>query len=499
MFVGLDIGTSGTKAALLDAKGQVLCSHQVSYGFSNTAKGYRELDAEEVWRAAKCCLAKVGHGQEVRTISVSALGEAIVFLDADGRVMAPGITGTDVRGTEELAKLREQFSEHHLVDVTGQNLSVIYSANKILWVKNHRRELYEQAWKILTFQDFILYRLSGECRIDYSMACRTLFFDIDTMDWSEPLLEGMGISREKLAVPCAAGTVVGTLRNSLAEELGLQSGVKIVTGTHDHICNAIGSGVCEAGDCANTVGTTEGLTAVVRRSELTTENIEKYQISCEPFAVPGLYNTVAWNNTSGVLLRWFATEFVKEKRPEQLLETFAELNGSMKEEPTSLLVLPHFSGAATPYMDTDSLGAILGLTLDTRREDIYKALMEGANLELALILESLLHAGMQPRKIIATGGALSPQLLQIKADVLGLPVWTVKNRQTGTLGGAMLGAVADQKFSTVKEAAEAMVMLDAVYEPDAGRSAVYKEKKEIYRRLYPSICEISHAMIAMRK
>ena len=159
---------------------------------------------------------------------------------------------------------------------------------------------------------------------------------------------------------------------------------------------------------------------------MTTESIENYQISCEPFAVKNLFNTVAWNNTSGVLLRWFVNEMVKEEKPEVIISTFAKMNKLMSAEPTDLFVLPHFSGAATPYMDSRSKGAVLGLTLDTKREDIYKALMEGANYELAVILEDLQQAGLGLKKIVANGGAISPELLQIKADILGVPVHTVK-------------------------------------------------------------------------
>ncbi len=371
-------------------------------------------------------------------------------------------------------------------------MSTLYSANKILWLKKHQPEIYHKAYKILTFQDYIIYRLCHETVIDYSMASRTLLFDINKKDWSDELLSWSGINREKLACPAPAGSEAGTLEGSLAEKLNLPKSVKIVTGTHDHICNTIGSGVCEAGICSNTVGTTEGLTAVLERSALSSESIENYQISCEPFAVAGLYNTVAWNNTSGVLLKWFVNQMVQEEKPEDIISTFAKMNAKMSTEPTDLFVLPHFSGAATPYMDSESRGAVLGLTLDTKREDIYKALMEGANYELAVILDDLQHAGLQLRKIVASGGAISPELLQIKADILGVPVYTVKNRQTGTLGGAILGSVVSGEYASIKEGVQAMVTENQVYEPDVRRNRIYREKFEIYKQIYPSIAEISH-------
>lgn len=492
MYIGLDIGTSGTKASLIQPDGTVLRNAQISYGFCNTRDGCRELDPKEVWKVVTECLKKAGKDMPVKTITVSSLGEAMVPVNPQGEPLSVSITGTDQRGTDELAYLVRAAGREHLTDVTGLNLSTIYSANKLLWIRRNQPELFKRTWKFMTFQDYVVYRLSGTAVIDYSMASRTMLFALSDLDWSEELLKAAGLERKLLSTPVPAGTVAGSIRKELAEELGLPPDVKIVAGTHDHICNALGCGVAEKGSCADTVGTTEGLTAVLTREQLSSEEIEKYQISCEPFAVKGLYNTVAWNNTSGVLLKWFVTEFVRDEKKEGLTKAFARMNQEMKPEPTGLLVLPHFSGAATPYMDSASKGVILGLTLDTKREEVYKALMEGANLELALILSGLTKAGLVVDKVVATGGALSPELLQIKADILALEIQTVREKQTGTLGGAILGAVAAGDFPDIRTAAEAMVKKGRSYEPDTARSRIYREKLELYREVYPSTAKISH-------
>lgn len=491
MYIGLDIGTSGAKAALVDEIGNIKGVGQVSYSFSNTSKGFRELNAQEVWMAALKCLKDAASGAKVDTITVSCLGEAIIPVNQEGEPISPGIIGTDIRGTEELNNITRFFGVRRLTEITGLNLSSIYSVNKILWLKKHQSEIYKKAYKILTFQDYIIYRLCHEPVIDYSMASRTLLFDINDKKWSELLLVWCDISENKLAVPVPAGSVAGILDTKLAWELNFPTDTRIVVGTHDHICNAIGSGVCDVGNCADTVGTTEGLTAILGQTALKPGYIEEYQISCEPFAVQGLYNTVAWNNTSGILMKWFVSEVLKEKS-EKIISSFFRMNKEMDSNPTDLFVLPHFSGAATPYMDSYSKGAILGLTLDTKRIDIYKALMEGANYELRVILEMLQHTGLKISRLVATGGALSSELLQIKADILGLPIYTVKNRQTGTLGGAILGAVTMGIYRSIREAVQNMVAEDRNYEPDESRVSIYNEKFKIYKSIYPSISEINH-------
>lgn len=494
MYIGLDVGTSGTKAALIDGRGKVLASHQVSYNFSDARQGHRELDAEEMWRAVKICLEAVGAGQEVKMITVSTLGEAVTPIDRAGNPLSGCITGTDIRGTEELEILKDLIGPERLVDITGLNLSTIYSANKILWMKKYTPEIYEKAWKILTVQDYVVYRLCGQPICDYSIASRTCLFDVGTFQWSQEILEKTGICREKLSHPHPSGTVAGEIFSDLKKELGLVGTVRVAAGSHDHICNALGCGVYQEGSSSDTMGTTEGFTAVLRRKQLPSENVEKYQISCEPFVLPQFYNTVAWNNTSGVLLRWFVQEFVKEESPDTIIKTYARLNEEMEKEPTRLLILPHFSGAATPYMDSRSKGAILGLTMDTRRQDIYKALMESVNLELALILECMEAAGLQVNKITATGGALSPQLLQIKADVLGREIGTVENKQTGTLGCAILGSVAAGDYHSLEEAIEAMVRPACSYEPNQERNKIYKDRLDVYKKLYPALAEISRVL-----
>lgn len=491
MYIGLDVGTSGTKAALVNKSGKIILHHHVNYNFSNTERGYRELDSDMVWEAVKKCLLHVGGGKKVKTITVSTLGEAIIPVDQEGNPLCYSILGSDIRGGKQLDWLIRTVGKENLLEITGQSLSPIYSINKILWLKDNQKNIIDRAWKIFTFQDFIIYRLTGKAVIDYSMASRTLAFDTRYMDWSNELLSQVGLSRELFSEVKPSGSIVGNLKSNIRKELHLSEEVKVITGTHDHICNTIGCGVYQDGWCCNVVGTTEGLTGVIKKEQLTTQDIDTYQISCQPFAKTGLFNTVAWNNTSGVLLRWFVQEFQKGQKKENIVDQYMQLNDAMLDEPTDLYILPHFSGAATPYMDENSKGAILGLTMNTKAEEIYKALMEGANYELAFILECLKNTGLQIEKIVATGGALSPQLLQIKADILGIEIMTIDNKQTGTLGGAILGAIAVNDFKTIEEAKLSMVNFSKIYTPNSKNHQIYQEKLKVYKKIYPAIKDIN--------
>ena len=489
MYMGLDIGTSGVKAALVDGQGNIIRHHHVSYGFSNTSRGWRELSPEEVRSGARACMAAAGGGYPVKTVTVSALGEAVMLCDKSGRCLSPGITGTDIRGAGLFPDFLKKVGEKEFTEITGLNPSAIYSVSKLMWFMEHQQELYGRAAMAFTFQDFLIYTLSGIRAIDYSMASRTGLFDCNENIWSDRLLEASGIRKGLLSGPVRGGTVVGRILPEEACELNLPQNVLIVAGTHDHICNAIGCGAVKEGWCANTAGTTEGLTVVLDREKMIPGKVQRHHIACEPFVKGGLFNTVAWENTSGVLLKWFVDEFVREKGSD-IKQIFSWLNEHMEPGPTGILVLPHFSGAATPHMDEQSKGAMVGLTLDTKRTDLYKAMMEGINYELALIMEALMEAGVEVGKIVSTGGSLSPQLLQIKADILGREIHTVESRQTGSLGGAMLGAVAFGEYSDLESAAACMVRPGLTYEPDRITHELYAEYMNQYRRFYPAVKSI---------
>ena len=486
MYMGLDIGTSGVKAALVDGQGNIMRQHQVSYGFSNTSGGWRELNPEEVCLGARACMAAAGGGYPVRTITVSALGEAVILCDGSGRCLCPGITGTDIRGAELFSAFLDKVGEKEFIEITGLNPSAIYSVNKLMWLKKNYQDLYGRAAMVFTFQDFLIHTLAGARTIDFSMASRTGLFDCNENSWSDRLLETSGIREGLLSEPVRGGTVVGRILPNEAFELNLPQDTLIVAGTHDHICNAIGCGAVKEGLCANTAGTTEGLTAILNKRNMIPGRAQRHHIACEPFVTDGFFNTVAWENTSGVLLKWFASEFVREKGKD-VKQVFSWLNEHMEPGPTGILVLPHFSGAATPHMDEHSRGAVLGLSLDTRRSDLYKAMMEGINYELYLIMEALLEAGIEIGQIISTGGSLSPQLLQIKADILGRNIHTVRNQQTGSLGGAMLGAVAFGEYDNLETAAAVMVHSGITYEPDRTSHELYAEYMNQYRRVYPAV------------
>lgn len=488
MYVGIDVGTSSVKVGCFDPAGNELASNKIEYDLYSKSPGYKELDPDLVFLSTMRCLKEIFmQVKNVKSISVSALGEAVVFLDKDNHPLSNIIVGTDIRGQEELQELTNKVGGEKLVDISRVNLSSIYTVNKILWIRNHYPALYKKARRICTVQDYIIGKLCGNYVIDYAMASRTLLFDSINKNWSPFLLSATEIDEKLLSTPVLAGTKAGTLRPKIAKELDCRPGIAVLAGSHDHVCNALGAGVIKKGWCSNGCGTTEGLTAIVSMTK-DLGVISGQQISFEPFVLDGVYNTVAWNNTSGAMYRWFINHFVDNSSPYAYLET------QIPETPSNLMVLPHFSGAATPNMDARSKGAILGLTLQTKPYEIFQALIEAANFELYSILHALSGSAINVTNIVSTGSALSETVLRIKTNILGVPIRTVKCKQTGALGGAILGAVSNGDYHTYGEAVKEMVHYGDTYYPDGRIHKMYAERYGLYACLYSNLSSINHRL-----
>ncbi|HHT43601.1 MAG TPA: sugar kinase [Firmicutes bacterium] len=497
MFLGVDIGTTGLKTCLVDREGRVIRKAYRKLRTYGLDQNKRELNPQEIFAGVLETIqeAAAGLGSQVELITVSSLGEAIVPVDKTGQPLMNSMIGTDPRGSEELAWIKGLFPPEELTRITGLNLSSIYSLNKIMYLKRNEPSIFEHTWKFFCIADYVLYMLTGAACMDYSLASRTMAFDFNEYKWSEKILGACGVSAELLPTPVPCGTVVGTLHRELAQELGLPPETKAAVGGHDHIFNAIGSGAVTPGVCSNAVGTTEGFTAYLGQQRLDTKTIAENNISCQPFVLPNTFNTVAWHNTAGALLNWFAATFFAGWPQQDVPKILNDMNAACKREPSRLMVLPHFAGSTTKHMDERAKGAILGLTVFSTKEEIYKALLEGSTYELMMIFQALLTAGVQMDRIVVSGGGSnSPVWLQTKADVLGRPITRVACAETGAVGSAILAAVNCGHYKSLAEAAEAMVEYGETIEPDQKYHALHLERFEEYQTLYERLRPLNHLL-----
>jgi len=500
-LLGLDVGTTGAKAVAFDLGGGILGQAYQEYPWLHLGEGKVEMEPEKVWEAVKVVVQaatrEAGGRDPVRAIAVSSMGEGVTAVDREGNPLRNSIVSFDSRTEEQVGWWEENMGRERIFGITGMGLHPMYTINKVMWIKKHEPEIYAQASRFLCFEDFAIFKLCGEAMIDYSLAGRTMAFDVVKGCWSREMLEAAGIEERLLAKPVPSGTVAGKIRREVADELGLREDVAIVTGGHDQPCGALGTGVVSGGMAVNSTGTVECVTAAFEKP-LLSDSMLRYNFCCYHHANPGMYLTIGFSFTGGSLLRWYRDNLGWEESEEAERtgrDVYEVIISKATAGPVDLFVQPHFTVTANPWFDPHSTGAILGLTLATSKGDIIKAMLEGLGYEMRLIMTLLEECGVGIRELRCIGGgAKSPIWLQLKADLFGREVKTVEVSEATCLGAAILAGVGIGEYANAAEAARELVKVKETYEPRPELAEEYERRFEIYRQIYPTLAPLAHRL-----
>ncbi|MFO7611567.1 MAG: FGGY-family carbohydrate kinase [Clostridia bacterium] len=493
---GLDIGTGGCKCTMFADSGKVSTYSYMEYSPEKTPSGYIELNPDLVWKSVLHVLKQAveGHsGENIKAMCITSFGEAGVFLDKDGNVLRNSLLYTDFRGKEQSQKFLNKLGLEKIVSRSGHIPHPMYSFSKIMWVMDNEPEIYKATDSFLQYSDFILFKLSGSKFVDWSLASRTCLFNIKEKIFDELLLDAADIDAGIFPAPVQPGTAVAKIKPGLALELGLDKNVKLILGGHDQICAALGAGVIKAGSAVNGIGSVDCITPLfdnpVMNSKMTDSGF-----SCVPYMIPDHYVTYAFNYSGGALLRWYVKKFgngalngwdAADSNIYQALESRAP------KSPTNLLVLPHFQGAATPYMDTDATGAIIGLTSDTDAFSLYRGIMEGVAYEAKVNIDALLESGIAIDRISTCGGgSRSPMWMQLRADIFNIPVDALEVEEAGTLGAAIMAGTACGIYKSLEDGVKRLVRIKDTYYPDEENALFYKKQYSKYKKIYGGIKEI---------
>jgi xylulokinase len=493
-LLGIDVGTTGCKAAVFSREGYVLASAYEEYDNLRPRSGWAELDAAEVWEKVKGAVSKAVSevaSDPIKALAVSSLGEAMVPVTEDRQVLGPSILNFDVRGEEYLGTLGNILADNHLYRINGNTLGNHYGLTKLIWIKEHQPDLYERADKFLLWGSFVPFMLGAEPVVDYSLANRTLLFDLERQGWSEELLELAGLDRSKLPDTAPSGTVMGTVSDSVASELGLPANVSIVTGAHDQCANAVGCGVIREGQAVYGMGTFMCITPVFSRRREPSVMIER-GVNTEHHAVPGKFVSFIYNQ-GGSLVKWFRDTFATaEHRQAQDAgrDVYDDLFAEIPDGVSPTVVLPHFATTGPPQFISDSCGVLAGLRLETSRGDILKGIVEGVTYYLLECVESLPPTGIEIAEYRAVGGgSKSDAWLQMTADILQRPLVRPKVTEAGALGAAIIAGVGCGVFPSYEAGVEAMVNLERSFEPDPRKQALHARRFEKYKRLWPLMAD----------
>lgn len=489
-LLGIDVGTTGCKVIALATDGTLLASAGREYHVLRPQPGYAELDSADVWAKIQDCIREVAAQtthDPVVALSVSAMGESMTPVSQNREILGNCILGFDIRGEEAVAKLAA-IDELTFLARSGNLVGGVMGGPKLIWLRDHQPELFEKTWKFLGWEDFVGFMLGGEPIIDYSLANRTFFFDLRGESWSAETLDYIGMPADKLPKPAQAGTVIGTVAPEMADQLGLPPNVKIVLGAHDQGTSAVGAGVIRPGMAVCSMGTFICITPTYDTIP-PVEQVYAARLNVEHHPLPGLYVSFYWNLTGGALLKWFRDTFtaVEMQQVEAVGgDIYAHLMSEMPDEPTRLMMLPHFAHTGPPYYDTRPNGIITGLSLETSRGEFVKGLLEGMTYYFREGLAYMARADITIDEYRVTGGgARSNEWLQIQADILGRPVVRTEITEATALGAAIIAGVGAGVFDSAESAIEAIVRIDRTFEPDPQRQAIYDEKFAQYHLLYP--------------
>ncbi len=520
LLIGLDIGTSGCKAAVFREDGTLLTSANREYSIEMPIPGWAEQDAEQVWRLAQDALREIlatlsqemACRERVAALSLSVQGEAIIPVDGAGRALRSAILGMDTRTVAQNAWLRERFDAARLYARTGMPVHTVNTLPKLLWLQDHEPQTWASASHFLLYEDFLIQKMTGERVVSRCLASRTQLYDLRADAWAAEILDVLELSPSRLSEVQPAGVVIGRMRADLAADLGFSGSPLVVTGGHDQACGALGVGLTRPGLAMVSTGTAEVVELTLSAAKLDevlgrgeggdggardSGRASLYQgnVSVYAHTAPDLYLAMTLNHSGGLILRWYRDTFGRGAKREARvgsqdsdLDAYDLLLAEASPEPSPLLLLPHFAGSGTPSFDTASKGALLGLTFATTKADVVKAILEGLTFELRLNLDLLQGAGLAITELRAIGGGARSELwLQLKADITGIPVVVPRVVDAACWGAALLAGHGAGCFPSLHHAAVDTVALDRAFEPQFDRQRRFAQRYQLYQELYPKL------------
>jgi len=488
LLLGLDIGTSSSKAVLARPDGAIVDAAETAHGVSMPQPGWVEHDAELVWWAdIQALIARFDERQRaaVRGVCVSGIGPCLLSIGAKGEPLRPAILyGVDTRATAEADELTERFGADEVVSVGGSPLTSQAVGPKLLWLRRHEPEVWASTRRFLMASSFAVMRLTGEYVLDHHSAsqCNPLY-DLGRSCWREDWAQEVapGIEFPRLLWP---GEVAGTLSAEAAAETGLPSGIPVAAGTIDAWSEAFGAGVAAEGDTMLAYGTTMFIVHVAPHA------VPDPRLWLTAGVAPGSRTVAAGMATSGALTTWFRT-IAGDPAFEQLL---AEA-GQTAPGADGLVVLPYFAGERTPLFDPMARGAMLGLTLRHTRGHLYRALLEATAFGVRHNLETIESAGGRPRRLVAVGGGTRGGLwAQVVSDVTGreqdLPAPSIgASYGDAHLAGTAAGLVPlDAGWATVA----------GTVHPNATLQPIYDHLYQVYRQFYPATKSLAHELAELQ-
>jgi ribulokinase len=499
-MIGIDGGTEGLRVGIFDESGTPLVFVRNTYATNFSRPGWAEQDPEDWWGATVAgittALSKIGaESKDIASICIGATSCTLVCLDGAGNVLRPAILWMDVRAEEEARFIANSGSPS--LRLSGETqASAEWLPSKALWLSKHEPEIYDKTEWLAEYCDYLTWRLTGERVASQNTAAIRAYFDIENEGWDHQLYTMLGLPDLVDKLPSTVlpmGTRVGPLCAFAQRELGLDASVSVVVGGADAFVAQVGLGVVNTGSLALITGSSHLL---LLQSEKRVHGEGTW--GAYPSAViDGQYTVEGGQTSSGSMLSWYKRLTQSEQVDVEFFHSLTLLASELPPGSDGLIVLDHFQGNRTPYVDAASRGVIVGLSLSHKREHIFRAMIESICFGTESTMRKFREQGHQIERVVAAGGAINSSLwMQLHSDISNVPIHITKVPEAASLGPAVLGAVGSGTYPSIAEAVSCMVKEDRVIYPDTQNHSLYEPFFLAYRDVYHGLREVLHQLSA---
>lgn len=488
LYIGIDLGTSAVKLLLADEKGDIKNVISKEYPISFPRSNWSEQNPSDWWNATVEGINELTADfdkSEICGIGAGGQMHGLVALDGNDEVIRPAILWNDGRTEKEVEYLNNVIGKDKLSQYTANIAFAGFTAPKILWMKNNEPENFNKISKIMLPKDYINYKLTGIHCCDYSDASGMLLLDVKNKCYSKEMLEICGITEDKLPKLFESYDVVGTLKKEIADMFGFGE-VKVVAGAGDNAAAAIGTGTVGNGKCNISLGTSG--TIFISSNSF---GVDKFNALHSFAHADGNYHLMGCMLSAASCNKWFMDDILSDK-------DYSLIQSEITDEKlgrNNVYFLPYLMGERSPVNDTNARGAFIGMSMDTKREDMLQAVLEGVAFAIRDCFEVAKDLDISiSQSNICGGGAKSDLWKKIIANVLGIRLDIVKTEQGPGYGGAMLAMVGCSVYNSVDEACNALVEVVDSVEPDEKLVALYDEKYQNFKKIYPALKETFNAL-----
>jgi xylulokinase len=480
MFLGVDVGTGGTRAVVVDRTGRVVASEAAEHrAIHSSHVGWAEQDPEDWWRAAQAAIGSVmTQVGDVEAVGLTGQMHGCVMLDGDGQVLRPALIWCDQRTQPECDWLEATIGREKLIELVSNPALPNFTLTKLLWVKEHQPHIFARIRYVLCPKDFVRLRLTGEYAMDMQEASGTLLLDVSHRRWSTEVAEAAGIPLAWLPKLAEGPEICARISSAGAEATGIKAGTPVVAGAGDQGAGAVGMGVLQPGMVSATIGTSGVVFAAT--AEPTLDKLGRLHTFCH--AAPGVWHVMGVTNGAGLSLRWLRDTFTPGLSYNEMTAEAAEVAPGSD----GLIWTPYLFGERTPHLDAQARAAFVGITASTTRGHFVRAVMEGVAFSLRdtfTLFDDLKIPVTEIR--LGGGGARGALWRQIQADVYGRPVERLEAEEGGAFGAALLAGTGVAAWPDVAAACASTIRVAEVIEPRHATQmdAAYRE----YRKVYPAL------------